>query len=149
MKGEALRRAANIIFPLIAIGLMIYYSACAESCSSLKGSLLGQDLEVLGIILMAVLLLIELIPPSRFIGPAGRLRTIMLSGAVGGEIFLVRFQVINSVYCPYCLAFAMCLAILFAVNFKKMNRWLALGAFLAGGAIFFLFFKGSVLPLYG
>jgi hypothetical protein len=72
----------------------------------------------------------------------------LLSGALGGEILLVRFQVVHDTYCPFCLAFGSCILVLFAANFTKMNKYLALGAFLAGIAAFALFFEGSVLPLY-
>jgi hypothetical protein len=72
----------------------------------------------------------------------------MLSGALGGEVLLVRFQIVHDIYCPFCLAFGLCIVVLCAANFMKMNKYLALGAFLVGVAAFALFFEGSVLPLY-
>jgi hypothetical protein len=72
----------------------------------------------------------------------------MLSGALGGEVLLVVFQVRHDAYCTFCLAFGLCVLALFAVNIMKMNKYLALGAFLAGVVAFALFFKGAVLPLY-
>jgi hypothetical protein len=44
--------------------------------------------------------------------------------------------------------FGLCLLILFAVNVRSMNKYLAGACFLAGIGAFVLFFKGSVLPLY-
>ena len=38
--------------------------------------------------------------------------------------------------------------IFIAANLSKMNKFLALGAFLAGITAFALFFDGSTLPLY-
>jgi hypothetical protein len=103
---------------------------------------------LVGIIFMAALLALTLPPTSRFSASVRHLRTLLLAGALGGEVLLVRFQIIQETYCPFCLAFGFCIAALFAANFTKMNKYLALGAFLAGMAAFALFFEGSVLPLY-
>jgi hypothetical protein len=107
-----------------------------------------MDLKVIGILYMAALLAMTLPPASRWAALVHPLRTMLLSGALGGEILLVRFQVVHDTYCPFCLAFGSCILILFAANFTSMNKYLALGAFLAGITAFALFFKGSVLPLY-
>ncbi|MCX5839533.1 MAG: hypothetical protein NTW71_13625 [Deltaproteobacteria bacterium] len=127
---------------------MIFYNVCDTSCSSLQGTFLGLDLKVIGILFMAVLLALTLPPASRWAASVRHLRTMLLSGALGGEALLVRFQIVNDTFCPFCLAFGSCILILFVANFKKMNRYLALSAFLAGIAAFALFFKGSILPLY-
>ncbi len=149
MQRENLLRTVNLLVPVIAIGLMAYYSICDTSCSSLKGTLLGRDLVTVGILAMTALLVIAVLPRSLFNEPVVWLQTMVLSGGIGGEAVLVRFQVVHGTYCPYCLGFGMCLLILFAANFTKMDRRLALCACLAGGVVFALFFKGSVLPLYG
>jgi uncharacterized membrane protein len=138
----------NIVFPIVGIGLMVFYKVCDTSCSSLKGTFMGVDLQVIGVLFMAVLLVMALLSVSGWAASAGYLRTMLLSGALGGEVLLVQFQIVNDTYCPFCLAFGSCILILFAANFIKMNRYLALGAFLAGIAAFALFFEGSVLPLY-
>jgi uncharacterized membrane protein len=138
----------NILFPIIGIGLMAYYDICDTSCSSLRGTFGGIDLKYVGIIFMSVLLALNLPLFTRYTIPVGHLRTMLLSGALGGEILLVRFQIIHNVFCPFCLAFGLCVLILFAVNMPKMNKYLALGSFLAGLGAFALFFKGSILPLY-
>ncbi|HBB16788.1 MAG: hypothetical protein A3J94_10955 [Syntrophus sp. RIFOXYC2_FULL_54_9] len=85
---------------------------------------------------------------SRWTDSANRLRIMLLSGALGGETFLVRFQVVHDTYCPFCLAFGSCILILFVTNCTKTNRYLTLGAFLAGIAAFAFLFEGSVVPLY-
>lgn len=135
--------------PLVGIALMIFYQVCDTSCSYLQGTFLGVDLKIIGILFMTVLLVLTLPPLSRFPVPVNHMRTTMLSAAVGGEILLVRFQFIQDTYCPFCLAFGICILILFAVGFARMNRYLAFSSFLAGMAAFALFFQGSVLPLYG
>ncbi|MCX5831540.1 MAG: hypothetical protein NT140_06600 [Deltaproteobacteria bacterium] len=138
----------NAVFPIIGIGLMIFYEVCDTSCSSLQGTFFSVDMNVIGILYMAVLLALTLPPASRYATSVNHLRTMLLSGALGGEILLVRFQIVHDTYCPFCLAFGVCIVALFIANFIKMNKYLALGAFLAGLAAFALFFKGSVLPLY-
>jgi len=138
----------NLIFPIIGIGLMIFYDVCDTSCSALRGTFWGVDLKYVGILFMSALLVLNLPSVSRHVTPVSHLRTMMLSGALGGEFLLVRFQMAHDTYCLFCLAFGLCVLILFAANILKMNRYLALGAFLAGLGAFALFFKGSMLPLY-
>lgn len=148
MTRDKVLKIVNMVFPVIGVGLMIFYGVCDTSCSSLQGTFLGVDLKVIGILFMAVLLVLTLPPASRYATSVNHLRTMMLSGALGGEVLLVRFQIVHDTYCSFCLAFGLCLVVLFTANFTKMNKYLALGAFLAGIAAFALFFKGSVLPLY-
>jgi uncharacterized membrane protein len=138
----------NIVLPVIGMGLMLYYEICDTVCASISGSFLGIDLKIIGILFMAVLLILT-IPTVPFLKtPIAHLRTMMLAGAVGGEVILVRFQVVHETFCPYCLAFGFCLLILFAIHFRAMNKYLAGASFLAGIGAFALLFKGSVLPLY-
>ena len=127
---------------------MVFYDVCDTACSSLQGTFLGLDLEWIGILFMVVLLLLSLMSSTRWAVPVNHLRTLMLSGALGGEVMLVRFQIIHDTYCPFCLVFGACILVLFAANFTRMHRYLAWGAFLAGIAAFALFFEGSVIPLY-
>lgn len=149
MKKDTTLNAINGVLPVIGIGLVIYYNICDTSCSSLRGTFLGADLKIIGIFFMVALLIMALPPVSRFEVPVGYLRTMMLAGAVGGEVLLIRFQIVHDTYCPFCLAFGACILLLFMANFMRMNRWLALGAFLAGIGAFLICFKGFVLPLYG
>jgi len=127
---------------------MIFYGVCDTSCSSLQGTFFSVDLKVIGILYMAALLALTLPPASHYATSVNHLQTMMLSGALGGEILLVRFQIVHDTYYPFCLAFGFCVVALFIANFMKMNKYLALGAFLAGIAAIALFFNGSILPLY-
>lgn len=148
MSRDNMLKIINAAFPVIGVGLMIAYGVCDTSCSSLRGTFLGVDLKVIGIFFMAVIFLMTLPPASRYVASVNHLRTMMLAGALGGEVLLVRFQIIHDIYCPFCLAYGLCVVALFVANFTKMNKYLALCVFLAGIAAFALFFKGSVLPLY-
>ncbi len=148
MKWNKARILINIILPLAGVGLMIFYEICDTSCSYLTGTFLGIDLKYVGIIFMASLLVMALPPVSRFDLPVSHWRTVMLSSAAGGEILLVRFQIVHDTYCQFCLAFGLCVVVLFAANFHRMNKILASVSFLSGIVAFVLFFKGSVLPLY-
>jgi len=147
-KWDRIRKTANWALPIAGAGLMAFYELCDTSCTYLQGAFLGIDLKYIGIFFMAALLALNLPAFSRWGTAAGRLRTMMLAGAVGGEAVLLRFQAVNDTYCPFCLAFGLTVTLLFIVNFPFMNRLLALGSFLAGGGAFALFFTGSVLPLY-
>lgn len=148
MLSDKALKMANRIITAAGGGLMILYGFCNTACSSLRGTFLGVDLQVIGILYMAVLFALTLPPASRFAKSVNHLRTMMLAGALGGEVLLVRFQVVSDLYCSFCLTFGLCIVALFAANFTKMNKYLALSAFLAGAVAFALFFKGSVLPLY-
>ena len=147
IKGHVLK-IINIVFPAIGIGLMIFYDVCETGCSSLQGTFMGLKLKVIGIIFMVVLLVLSLPPGGRNADFVRRLRMILLSGALGGETVLVRFQAVQDVYCYFCLAFGLCILILFVANFTKVDRYWVLGGFLSGIAAFAIFFEGSVLPLY-
>lgn len=148
-EGAAWRNAVNVILPVIGLGLVIFYRLCDTACSALQGKLLGVDLKVVGILFMVALLAIVPLQRTRLSSPAGHLRTLMLAGALGGEVLLVRFQIVHETYCPFCLAFGLCIVLLFAAHFPRMNKYAALAAFLAGAGVFALGFTGSVLPLYG
>ena len=62
---------------------------------------------------------------------------------------LVRFQIMQETYCPFCLAFGLCIVLLFAAHLPRMNGYAAIVAFFAGVGVFVVGFTGSVLPLYG
>jgi hypothetical protein len=148
VRWDKLMKILNLIVPVIGAMLMVFYEVCDTSCSALRGTFLGVDLKYVGILFMAALLALNLPPVARYAVPVSHLRTMMLAGALGGEILLVRFQIDHDTYCPFCLFFGLCVLVLFAANIPKMNKYLALGAFLAGLGAFALFFAGSVLPLY-
>jgi hypothetical protein len=148
MNENKVLKILNITLPFVCMGLVIYYKICDTICAYISGSFLGIDLKIIGILFMAVLLILTIPAVSSYKTPVGHLRTMMLAGAMGGEVILIRFQVVYETYCPFCLAFGLCLLILFAINVRVMNKYLAGASFLAGIGAFTLLFKGSVLPLY-
>ena len=148
MKENRMIKILNIILPVVGIGLMICYEICDTSCAYIRGSFLGIDLKIIGILFMTALLILNIPAVASYKTLVGHLRTMMLAGAMGGEVLLFRFQVVHETFCPFCLVFGLCLLILFAIHFKVMNRYLAGASFLAGIGAFALFFDGSVLPLY-
>jgi uncharacterized membrane protein len=148
MKWANILKIVNILIPIIGLGLTIFYEVCDTSCSALEGEFLGVELKVVGIFFMVALLVLIPLHSTRISALIGHLKTVMLAGALGGEMLLVRFQIVHETYCPFCLAFGLCIVILFAANFHRMNRYLALFALFAGVGAFALLFKGSALPLY-
>lgn len=147
MSDKALK-FVNVVVPIVGIGLMVLYEYCDTSCTYLKGTFLGIDLKIVGIVFMAVSLVLNMPYVERFNMAVNHLRTVLFASALGGEVLLVRFQVVNDTYCPFCMAFGACVLLLFGANFMKMDKYLALGAFAAGIASFAFLFEGSVLPLY-
>jgi len=99
----------DLIIPLLGIGIMIYYSRCELACSSLRGTFFGVDLKYLGFLFMALwIILSHPLIQRRAPRILTYLKTLLISGALGGEVILLRFQIIKGVYCPYCLIFAGC-----------------------------------------
>lgn len=141
-------KALNVLLPLIGIGLMLVYEYCDTSCTYLKGSFFGIDLKWLGTIYMVVLFLSTFTFKNLAVSVVGRLRTILISAAVGVEIFLIGFQAVKDTYCPFCLAFSACVFVLFGINVKYMNKRLMIASVLAGLIGFILFFKGQVNPTF-
>ncbi|HET57167.1 MAG TPA: hypothetical protein ENN35_01845 [Deltaproteobacteria bacterium] len=149
MRGtELVARFFNVILPVAATALILVYRDCGTSCSYLRGTLCGIDLSVVGILFMTVLMVIHLPGGNRIGAPVHHVRTALLSGGLGGEIILIRFQLLHDVYCAYCLAFCVIVLLLFVLNARTMNRALAAGSATVGALCFYFFFDGSVLPLF-
>jgi protein-disulfide isomerase len=125
----------------IGIGIILFYTLCADSCRYLQGAIWGLDLKYLGFIFMAaVILLIALKKDTLYLA--------LISLGIGGEVFLIGYQIKNGTYCPFCLAFGCILILMFALNFQKQKMPLiTLMAIL--GLLFLIFaFKGSVTPAF-
>lgn len=134
------KRPLSIALLLLGIGVVIYYRTCGQSCTFLKGDVFGVDLAYLGVAFCAALIMINLVGYER-------LNTIFLSGAMGMEAYLVGFQVKSGVYCPYCLAFAAILFLLFLINFNVSRKLLVIVFFALGFLFFSLFFRGVTVPV--
>jgi hypothetical protein len=134
------KKPTNIALLLLGIGVVVYYRTCGQSCTFLKGSMFGLDIAYFGIAFCVALIALNL---------AGyeRLNTILLAGAMGTEAYLIGFQVKSGVYCPYCLAFASILFLLFLINFSVSRKLLAIVFFALGLLFFSLFFRGATVPV--
>jgi hypothetical protein len=136
-------RLVTILLAIAGIVVAIVYAFCPGTCSALRGTLLFLDLKWVGIAFMTVIGLMAAVGLSP-------LAFFLAASAVGGEIVLVAFQVRNDVYCTYCLTFGAIAIALFLANFRRSRLALitALVAALFGFALFALFFKGTVIPVY-
>lgn len=125
----------------IGIGIILFYTLCDDSCRYLKGAIWGLDLKYLGMFFMSAVILLT-------VWKKDTLCLALISLGIGGEVFLIGYQIKNSTYCPFCLAFGCVLILIFAVNFQKRKiMFITLMAIL--GLLFMLFaFKGSVTPAF-
>jgi hypothetical protein len=146
--NHVITKSLNVLLPLIGIGLMLVYEYCDTSCSYLKGSFLGIDLKWVGVIYMGILFLSAFVGGRSSATLAAHGRSILISAAVGVELFLVGWQIVKDTYCPFCLAFSVCIFTVFAINYKSMNRWIMVASIVAGLLGFTLFFEGQVGPRF-
>ena len=148
MNNQKIRSTANIVLPILGTGLMIYYDSCETTCANLSGTILGIDLKAIGIAFMATWLFLNLIVLPEAKRSISLLRTTMLAAALGGEVLLVRFQIVHNTFCPYCLAFLACLIVLCVCNAGRQDSWRVAGSGLLAGAIAFaLWFEGTAGPM--
>jgi hypothetical protein len=125
----------------IGIGIILFYTLCDDSCRYLQGAIWGLDLKYLGMFFMSALILLAVLKRDT-------LCLILISLGIGGEAFLIGYQIKNSTYCPFCLAFGVVLILMFIINFqKKQIPLITIMAIL--GLLFLLFtFKGSPTPAF-
>lgn len=135
------RHSITVILACIALGLEIYYSICAGSCSYLRGSIFGIDLQYAGIAYMVFIILLGVLKKDILL-------FFIVSVGVGIEFYLIGFQVWYDTYCPYCLAFGGIIFLLYIVNFIKDRLFYSLFYMAMGLVGFALVFKGSVAPTY-
>ncbi|HOC46545.1 MAG TPA: hypothetical protein PKM26_08065 [Syntrophorhabdaceae bacterium] len=135
------RHSITVILACIALGLEIYYSICAGSCSYLRGSIFGIDLQYAGIAYMVSIILLGVLKKDILL-------FFIVSVGVGIEFYLIGFQVWYDTYCPYCLAFGGIIFLLYIVNFIKDRLFYSLFYMAMGLVGFALVFKGSVAPTY-
>ena len=141
------RYIANLILPLVGIGIVLYYNVCGQSCAYLKGGIFllgkgypGINLTYLGLAFAGILFVVALLK-------WGTIHLLLLSAAVGTEAYLVAFQVRQGVYCPYCLLFGGVLLALFVLNFHMSRKILVVIAVVIGFLLFALFFEGATRPV--
>jgi thiol:disulfide interchange protein DsbA len=106
----------TIALSLIGIGIMAYYDYCDTACSYLKGDIWGIDLKWVGIAYMAAIIIFAAFRQTPFVRA-------LLAAGLGVEVHLYTFQVQNSVYCPFCLAFSIMLILSFIINYEAPSVW--------------------------
>jgi len=131
----------NIGLPVIGIVIALLYSICEESCTYLQGSIFGVKLNYLGILFMGMLALSNLLKRNAIF-------LILLSFGIGAELYLIGFQVMNSVYCSYCLSFGVVIFLLFALNFERSRKTFVTAALFLGFIFFLFLFQGAATPVY-
>ncbi|MGD0233863.1 MAG: thioredoxin domain-containing protein [Syntrophorhabdales bacterium] len=134
------RYVANLILPLVGIGIIFYYSVCGQSCAYLKGGIFGINLTYLGLVFAGLLFIAALLKWET-------IHLLLISAAVGTEAYLVAFQVRQGVYCPYCLLFGGVLLALFVLNFRVSRKVLVTVSIVLGFLFFWLFFQGATRPV--
>jgi hypothetical protein len=125
----------------IGAGIILTYIFCDDSCRYLKGSIWGIDLKYLGLVFLAALFTLNIFKKNN-------LFIALISLGIGGEIFLIGYQVVNATYCPYCLAFGTILILMFILNFDRTKFSLIALCLLLGLVFFLFFFTGSLTPVY-
>ena len=162
MKKDRIRIIGNLVLMILGLALMVYYITCEDACAYLKGSILGVELKVIGVIFLLAVGSLALLRQWSFLRA-------LLAGSLGVELYLIGFQIQQNVYCPYCLALAALVVAAFIVNYEKPENirglsflgvvrfdWprplgpVPLSLFALAGFLFVLLtFSGSVLPVYG
>ena len=135
------RYIANLILPLVGIGIIFYYSICGQSCAYLKGGIFGFNLTYVGLVFAGILFVAALLKWET-------IHLLLLSAAVGTEGYLVAFQVRQGVYCPYCLLFGGVLLALFVMNFRLSRKFLMVISIVLGFLLFAIFFQGATRPVF-
>ena len=115
-----------------------FYYFCGDSCLYLAGTVFGVDLKIWGFFFLSVFLVLSILKQDILIPLA-------ISAALGAEIFLVGWQIVNKLYCPFCLILALIIIILFIINMTKKRLMLILIAIPAGFLVLFFFFQS--IPL--
>ncbi|MDD5723221.1 MAG: hypothetical protein PHY29_05710 [Syntrophales bacterium] len=102
----------TILLALTGIGIVGCYILCDTSCIYLQGDILGFDLKYIGIGYMLAIAVL-----AAFRQPA-YVRAFLAMG-IGVEIYLVAYQFVKGVFCPFCLSFSVIVIIAFILNYKK------------------------------
>ncbi len=146
---KVIRKIANLILPFFAAGAVYGNLLCDTGCTYLYGTLFGLDLHYLGFLVAGALAAFSLpLKNPGYQAFSRHARTNLLCMSVGGGTILLHFQVVNQLFCPFCLVYGALLFTLFLFNVNRTSRTALAASFVAGVLIFSLFFEGSTLPLY-
>jgi hypothetical protein len=124
-----------------AMAVVVYYSLCGNSCSYLKGTILGMDLTYIGLAYMATIIVASTLKADWLLLP-------ILAGGIGVELFLLGVQVKHDTYCPYCLTFGSMLVVQFILNLNLKRKGVVVACIAAGLIMSLLLFRGQFTPKY-
>ena len=146
---DTILKAANASIPVAAAGAVFANMACDTGCTYLYGAMFGIDLNYLGIMLAAALLLLSLpVPHPAYLHITGHARACLLWFSMGIGPVLLHFQIAHEVFCPFCLVYGALVLAMFAVNWHMTKLYAGLALFAAGFALSFFFFEGSAIPVF-
>ncbi|MEW6215355.1 MAG: hypothetical protein AB1478_09195 [Nitrospirota bacterium] len=131
----------NIILFFAGVVIVVLYSICEESCRYLRGSIFNIDLKYLGLFYMGILTLFNILKRELIF-------LFLLSLGTGAELYLIGFQIKNSIYCSYCLLFGAIIFLLFLLNFERTKKVLIIISIVIGFIMFSFLFESSVTPVY-
>lgn len=134
------RRFINLGLCLLGLMVIILYYFCGSSCLYLAGTVFGMDLKIWGLIYLCVFALIAFLRQDT-------LACLLVAAGLGGEIFLVGYQVLHQTYCPYCLILALIIAVLFVINLNKRQGTLVFLSVVLGFVFLLAFFQGIPLKI--
>ena len=139
--NEKIGKGLKYLLGLAGLAILIIYKSCPGSCQYISGTLLNIDLSLAGAVLMLSYLVLLLFKKELW-----AFRLIAL--ALGGEVFLIGYQVVNQVFCPYCLSFSAAVIVLFLLHLRQARRLLTGILVISGFVIFLLGFSGQLFPSY-
>lgn len=146
---DKMRKTGNIGLPFVAAGAVYANMVCDVGCTYIYGTLFGLDLHLLGFILAGAILLLSLPLRQPIVRIAGdHLRANLLAAAVGGGVVLLHFQMVNRIFCPFCLVYGALAALLFLLNVNRTSGIACAVSFAAGLLLFVFFFEGSAVPVF-
>lgn len=129
------------LLPAVGLAILVAYKLCPGECAYLTGQFIGIDLTIMGGGLMVTYLVLLLTQQQQW---AFRLMAL----ATGGEVFLIGYQVVNQVFCPYCLGFAAVVIVLFALHIPQMKKILTPILMVLGFVALMIGFTGQLFPAY-
>lgn len=157
------RRIMTVCLSIIGIAVIIFYLMCDTTCSYLHGDIFGIDLKYIGIGCMVLIIALSLLNQMKYV-------QMILAMGIGVELYLISFQFVEDVFCPYCIAFALTVILAFIITYegpkmddgRQRNIMHGLGSIQLGGItipllllvilgyfLIVLTFSGSATPVYG
>ncbi len=134
------RRVINIALTLLGLVVIVLYYYCGSSCLYLAGNVLGVDLKLWGVAFLWLLTMLVLFRMHTFC-------CFLVSVGLGGEIFLVGYQIFHRTYCPFCLILALIVFALFVMNLNKKKLTLILLSVALGLVFLSAFFQSVPLKI--